>query len=155
MENQLFRKKTMETISSPESLHDYMRVTSPQLWMILGAIVVLLAGFIVFASTANMESTMSIQVNVEQFETTDDEGNMRLRTFLSGSLPREQKNLVSYGKIVRIGALEGTIGLVFEDTEEVGFSVEMGEESSTKLQEGVYDAVLVLESTTPISFLWN
>ena len=47
MENGLFRKKSLERISSPEELHDYMRVTSPRLWMILAAIVVLLVGFIV------------------------------------------------------------------------------------------------------------
>lgn len=35
MENNLFRKKSLEHISSPEELHDYMRVTSPRLWMIL------------------------------------------------------------------------------------------------------------------------
>ena len=46
----------METISSPEQLHDYMRVTSPRLWMLLGAIVVLLVGFIAYASTATMEN---------------------------------------------------------------------------------------------------
>ena len=47
MENGLFRKKSMERISSPEELHDYMRVTSPRLWMILGASV-LLAYLMVF-----------------------------------------------------------------------------------------------------------
>jgi threonine dehydratase len=44
MENGLFRQKSMDHISSPESLHDYMRVTSPRLWMILAAIVALLEG---------------------------------------------------------------------------------------------------------------
>ena len=63
MENGLFRKKSMERISSPEELHDYMRVTSPRLWMILGAIVALLVGFIVYASTATMENTMPITVS--------------------------------------------------------------------------------------------
>ena len=62
MESQLFRKKSMERISSPEELHDYMRVTSPRLWMILAAIVALLAGFIVYASTATLENTMPLKV---------------------------------------------------------------------------------------------
>ena len=54
MESGLFRQKSVERISSPEDLHEYMRVTSPRLWMILIAILVLLAGFILFASTATM-----------------------------------------------------------------------------------------------------
>ena len=31
MQNELFRQKSIERISSPEALHDYMRVTSPRL----------------------------------------------------------------------------------------------------------------------------
>ena len=62
MDNQLFRQKSIDRISSPEELHDYMRVTSPRLWMILGAIVVLLAGFIVYASTVTLEYTVDIMV---------------------------------------------------------------------------------------------
>ena len=58
MQNQLFRQKSLEKIQSPEVMHDYMRVTSPRLWMILTAIVVLLGGFIAYASTTTMESTM-------------------------------------------------------------------------------------------------
>ena len=50
MDNGLFRKKSIDRISSPEELHDYMRVTSPRLWMILAAVVLLLVGFIVYAS---------------------------------------------------------------------------------------------------------
>ena len=56
MESGLFRQKSVERISSPEDLHEYMRVTSPRLWMILTAIVVLLAGFIVYASTTTLEN---------------------------------------------------------------------------------------------------
>ncbi len=49
MENGLFRKKSLERISSPEQLHDYMHVTSPRLWMLLIAVAVLLIGFLAYA----------------------------------------------------------------------------------------------------------
>ena len=68
MQNQLFRQKSLERIQSPEEMHDYMRVTSPRLWMILAAIVILLAGFIAYASTTTMESTVPIKVHVDVFE---------------------------------------------------------------------------------------
>ena len=64
--NQLFRQKTMDRISSPEELHDYMRVTGPRLWMILTAIVVLLAGFVVYAATTRMESTEKILLRMSE-----------------------------------------------------------------------------------------
>ncbi len=65
MSQQLFRKESLDRISSPEELHDYMRVTSPKLWMLLSAIIALLVGFIVYASTATLESTIPIKVSVD------------------------------------------------------------------------------------------
>ena len=65
MDKQLFRQKSLDHISSPEELHDYMRVTSPRLWMILTAIVLLLGGFIIYAATARMESTETIRLRVD------------------------------------------------------------------------------------------
>ena len=62
MGNQIFRKESLERISSPEQLHDYMRVTSPRMWMILSAIAALLVGFIVYASTATLENTIEIKL---------------------------------------------------------------------------------------------
>ena len=39
-----FRQKTLNRISSPEQLTDYLRVTNPGIWIFLAAVVVLLAG---------------------------------------------------------------------------------------------------------------
>ncbi len=44
--NSIFRDKSMDRISSPESLNDYIRVTSPSVWIVLLAILVLLAGIL-------------------------------------------------------------------------------------------------------------
>ena len=44
MDNSIFRKKSIERISSPEQLGDYIRVSNPSVWIILGAIIVLLIG---------------------------------------------------------------------------------------------------------------
>lgn len=42
MENQIFRRKSMDKISSPEQLNDYVRVSNPGIWMILFAVIILL-----------------------------------------------------------------------------------------------------------------
>ena len=60
MENQLFRKDSMERINSPEQLQDYIRVTNPGIWMVLAAIIVLLAGFIVVGCMAKIETKMPV-----------------------------------------------------------------------------------------------
>ena len=41
----IFRKKTLERISNPERLDDYINVSNPSVWLILAAILVFLAGF--------------------------------------------------------------------------------------------------------------
>ena len=106
MDGGLFRKKSLERISSPEDLHDYMRVTSPRLWMLLGAIAVLLAGFVVFAATTRLESTEKIRVRVT-------EGG-----YITGRVPPERHELVKVGMPVRIGERTGTITQIENSAEQ-------------------------------------
>lgn len=47
MNEQVFRKKSVDRVSSPEQLNEYIRVSNPGVWMILAAIIVLLVGAIV------------------------------------------------------------------------------------------------------------
>lgn len=163
MDDQLFRQKSLDRISSPEQLHDYMRVTGPKLWMILGAITVLLIGFIVYASTARMENTMAITVKAESIESysDDDGGTVTGRnTYYSAELPPSVKDVISNGMVVRLGNESGKInGISILNDQEDGSEkvrIQIGMDNPNyDLPGGEYDAVLVLESTTPISFLWN
>ena len=146
----------MERISSPEELHDYMRVTSPRLWMILGAIVALLAGFIVYASTATMENTTAIQVKISQYELQENEaGEKEYITGIQAYLPGSMKDQVENGMTVRIGKEETKVSFVVLREDGLLFLVIDPIKNYIPLPEGTYDAELVLESTTPISFLWN
>ena len=158
MQNGLFRQKSIERISSPEALHDYMRVTSPRLWMILAAVVLLLGGFIAYASTAKMENTMPIKVTVETYHMTEEEtqGEARDVTIVYSSLPEDQMEQIKKGMKLRLLKETGTVSWltsgVQEDLVEVGFDMDP---LNYPLNDGEYDAELVLESTTPVSFLWN
>ena len=156
MKNGLFRKKSLERISSPEELHDYMRVTSPRLWMLLGAITALLVGFIVYASTATMENTMPIKVKVSQYELeTNAAGEIEYMTAIEAHLPRTMKDQVDSNMMVRIGRIEAKIAYVgVGENETIFLNIDPGMDY-VPLEEGEYDAELVLESTMPISFLWN
>ena len=158
MSNTLFRQKSIDRISSPEELHDYMRVTSPRLWMILAAIVVLLTGFIVYASTANMENTVKIRVTIENYESKPDETDPdgERYTLVSGTLPLSMKDVLRTGMVVRIGQETGTISWIGNSAEEdvINVMFQMNRQY-LPLPSGECDAELVLESTTPISFLWN
>ena len=158
MENGLFRKKSMERISSPEALHDYMRVTSPRLWMLLGAIAALLVGFIVYASTATMENTVAIKVMLSQVELTAQEtesGQPERFSAVFAELPNTMKDQVEIGMTVRMGKEQGKISWIgVQPNGTMALDIQPGN-AYIALPDGEYDAELVLESTTPISFLWN
>ena len=157
MENPLFRKKSLDHISSPEELHDYMRVTSPRLWMVLAAIIILLAGFAVYASTATLENTMPIRVQVENYELPGDStesGTPEHVTLIRAVLPMDQQDIVRTGMKVRIGKEEGSVSWITIMDDEVDLIIE-ADSKNTMIPDGEHDAVLVVESTTPISFLWN
>ena len=44
----IFRQKSIDKVSSPEKLDDYIRVTKPSVWITLAAIGILLVGTIVW-----------------------------------------------------------------------------------------------------------
>ena len=158
MDNGLFRKKSMDRISSPEALHDYMRVTSPRLWMILAAIVLLLGGFIVYASTATMENTLPIRVAVETYRMTAEETGEEARdvVLVYSMMPNEQVESVKTGMVLRVMNNTGRVSWITtaENENESSIVFEM-DPLNYPMKDGEYDAELVLESTTPISFLWN
>lgn len=60
--NQLFRKKSMESIESPNELNEYLRVTSPGVWILMAAILIFLAGVIIWGIFGSIEATAPVAV---------------------------------------------------------------------------------------------
>lgn len=56
--SQLFRAKSLDRISSPEDLNDYVRVANPGVWIVLCAVVILLAGMLVWAAVGVLDTTI-------------------------------------------------------------------------------------------------
>jgi len=52
---QIFREKSIERVSSPEQLDDYIKVTTPSVWLILSATIALLAGMIIWGVFGKIE----------------------------------------------------------------------------------------------------
>lgn len=55
----IFRKKSLERVTSPEQLNDYIKVTTPSVWMILFATLILIVGTLFWAVFGK------IQINTE------------------------------------------------------------------------------------------
>ena len=51
----IFREKSMERISSPDQMDDYIRVTTPSVWIALLALVILLVGILAWTVLGTME----------------------------------------------------------------------------------------------------
>ena len=53
----MHKEKKTERISSPEQLNDYIHVTTPSIWLVLLALIILLAGMLVWGIFGTVEIT--------------------------------------------------------------------------------------------------
>ena len=154
MGKSLFRQETLDHISSPEELHDYMKVTSPRLWMILAAVVALLVGFIVYASVATLENKLDVKAEVYVY--TDPETGERFVDDFMVIIPDEKKDLVQREMVVRFAGYEGKIEYIIQDKDATGAHVSFEQPiDASNLEDGTYDAEVVLEQVSPIKFIIN
>ncbi|MBQ8942268.1 MAG: hypothetical protein IJ062_10580 [Firmicutes bacterium] len=54
MDENIYRKKSIERISSPEELNDFLKVARPSVWLVLGAIIILITGAALWASASTV-----------------------------------------------------------------------------------------------------
>ena len=157
METELFRKKSLDKVSSPEQMNDYLRVTSPGVWLVLAAVIALLAGVLVWSVLGRMETTVTAAAvagpdGVVCYVGEDD-------------LPA-----VREGQTVRIGGQEHALGGIADrpvaaDGALDAYAMHVGDLEADQwvypipvdaaLDEGVYEAQIVVDSVSPISFLLN
>ena len=63
MSDSIFRKKSLDHISSPEEIDDYIKVTKPGMWLVLAAIVLMLTAVIIWGIVGEIE--VNVIVNGE------------------------------------------------------------------------------------------
>lgn len=62
MNEEIFRQKSIEKVSSPESLNDYVKVATPSVWVVLGGIIVLLIGVCVWGVMGRLDTKVNVGV---------------------------------------------------------------------------------------------
>ena len=134
-ESTLFRKKAMTRISSPEDLTSYLRVTSPGMWIILAAVIVLLVGLFAWSAVGTLETSVDataiVQDHTAQIVAAD-----------------QGADSIQAGMPLRIASQEFVIASV--DYDAYGRATAYAE---LPLPDGSYDATIVVEQTRPIEFL--
>ena len=138
MEESLFRKESMDRISSPEQLNDYLHVTNPTVWVVLAAVIILLAGMLVWGYFATIDSFASGTAKVEG-------GTM---TVLFGD--EQAASNVEAGMKIIVGESESTVTSVRKTEEGKTFAL-----ASTSLSDGTYPARAVFRQTQVLRLLFN
>lgn len=151
----VFREKSLERAASPESLDDYIQVSNPSVWMVLIAILLLLAGGFVWACFANLsdEQPCTIAVSGNTAACYVDQANAEY---------------LSEGDEVTVAGTTGTVLSVSADV--VPLSGLPGEAQdaaadgtewfywatvSLELPEGVYEGEVTTRSYRPLALLFG
>ncbi len=141
MQSQLFRKKTVERISSPEQLQDYMRVTNPGIWMVLAAVIALLAGLLVASALVKVETTVAARGEIS--------GDGRAVVM---ELPAAEGAKIREGMAVRLAGQSGRVEYAYESEGRAMVRAALNGDADA-LPDGTYDVQIVTEVLSPISFL--
>ena len=137
-ESTLYRKQSMERIQSPEQLNDYLHVTNPTVWVVLAAVVLLLAGLLVWSTSAGLDSYASGIAQVS-------DGTMVV-VFDDTSLAAN----VEAGMTVAVGETSSTVTSVGIDANGSVFAL-----ADTALADGVYSARVVYRQIRVLKLLFN
>ena len=138
MDNQIFRQKSLDQISSPEQLHDYLRVPNPTIWLIMAAVVLLIAGAWLWSSLATTNTFVSGTADVS-------DGSMVIRVD-----DPQMTDLVKAGMKVLVGDSSVKISSIGHNADGSSFAV-----AETELADGTYTAKVILRQTEIMRLLFN
>ena len=138
MAEPIFREKSLKRINSPEEMGDYLRVTSPTVWLVLAAVVLLLVGMLIWSATSSIDSFVTGTAQVEN-------GSMRI-LFDDEKIAKSVKT----GMTVKVGETESTISGIG-----IGSSGALFATGETTLADGSYPARVILRQTQVLELLFN
>ncbi len=138
MDNPIFRKKSLDRISSPEALDDYLHVTTPSVWLILISVIMLLIGILIWSYVASIDSFATGRAQVEN-------GKMYIE-FDNEQIARN----VQSGMTVISGETQSRISSVGVDSRGNIFAL-----APTELADGYYVVDVLFKQTQVIHLLFN
>lgn len=155
--NNIFRKSSLERVSSPEQLNEYIKVSRPSVWLILGAVIILLIGVCVWGVFCTLTSTkhgvMVVQGNKADCYVSVEEA----KAITPGM---EVKVVSSVGTITAVASAPMEITDDFDAYALYLSGLKMGDwvvlmNVDISVPDGAYMAVIITESISPISFVLN
>lgn len=156
MQEEIFRKKSIDRVASPEALDDYVKVASPGIWMLLVGIIILLISVCIWGVVGHLDTKVSIGVV--------NDGNDNVCYISESNI-----NKVKIGQKFMINGTEGEI-LKISSTPVQGknlsplmlHALNIGDDdwayevvTDHDLGAGEYESYIVTESVSPMSFIFN
>lgn len=155
--SKLFRQKSLERISSPEQLNAYIRVSTPSVWMLLTAIVILLLGVCVWGVFGHMDTTLTAAAVAEEGMVT-----AYVREADINKIHAEASVTVADGaaRVLVIDTLPQRVDDSFSDYLCHVGGLQAGEwvyavQLDADCPDGIYVAQIVIDSVSPMSFVLN
>lgn len=155
--NKLFRQKNLDRISSPEQLNAYIRVATPSVWVLLSAIVILLSGVCIWGIFGHMDTTLAVAAVSEEGSVTayvkkEDIGKI----CEDAAVEMGETN----GKVLSISTEPVCVDATFTEYMCHIGNLQAGEwvypvELEADCKEGVYNAEIIIDSVSPMSFVLN
>ena len=156
MDKKIFRKTSIDRLRSPEQLNEYIRVANPGVWLILGAIILLLTGAVVWGILGAIPYTVRTGAQVE--------GGRAVCC-----ISETDAASVQAGMAVSVGGVQGTVTAVSGQPVRLREPVNpylltlsglaagelcyQAEAEVPGLADGVYPAEIAAETIRPISFV--
>lgn len=138
MANDIFRKKNLDRVNSPESLKDYICVTNPSIWLILAAVILLLVGTCIWGVMGKMDTVVKTTAIVESGTGTCTVSGEQVTT-IAIDMPVKLSDAEGYVTSISAGTAPDTYVIAFR----------------TEAADGIYAASIVTERIRPISFVMN
>lgn len=115
MQNSIFRKSSLERISSPEQLNEYVKIINPGVWMVLLGLFILLFAVFIWAFTGSIPETVQL-TGVTYAQKGEQEA-------VYGYLPMSVSKRLSEGMKVQVSpdyAPREEYGYIFGRVESIG-----------------------------------
>ena len=155
MDESIFRKKSIDKVSSPDQLNEYIRVATPGVWLILSAIIIFLRGIIVWGIFGTITTTARAAVVV-------GDGRAVCYANAGGAVPEAGMELSVGGKTGTVGVVssrpvqpeEGDrAGIMYAGGFDEGAYCYTAEAEIEGISDGIYPAEITVSSVHPISFV--
>lgn len=129
----LFKDEQVKKVTSPEQLNEYIKVTGVSVWLILAAIILMLAAFCLWGVLGKLETKVVCQMTVNE---------ERAEMISDIEVSKDMK--------IRVGTHTGII-----ETVELSQDGYIAVASIPDVADGIYEGYIITDSVAPVHYLFN